>query len=256
MAVSIFEFCLVRKNALQGLNVKIRNIISAMARASFGVYLIHPLVMALCGDVMSNNGVMIQMIAGAVLYFTLSLDETENTLTARNGQPLQLNLPLGKERSLVFNIGPEEGKVEIQANKDSREINLYRQVSNDNGEKFSLPYVRFSDPLKRNFAALMFAVLLICIMAAWNIRCRALRHADREAAVDGRVGAIELLRFNIALCVVVHHYCGLTPGGYLGVDFFFLLSGYLLMRHNKTHERRKYRLPLQRSGIQNNAICV
>lgn len=49
-----------------------------------------------------------------------------------------------------------------------------------------------------------------------------------------RFGEVELMRFLAAMMVLnVHTRCyagcdSLVPGGYLGVEFFFLLSGYLM----------------------------
>ncbi len=183
------------------------------------------------GDWFDPQGIVVNLAEGG-----WTLDETENTLTATNNQSLQLNLPFGKERSLVFNIGPEEGIVEIHGAQNNQEIDLHREESNDYGEAFSLPCVRFIDPLKRELASFAFIVLLILAMAACNIHCRR-AHRGQGLIKAGRNGAIELLRFYIALCVLVHHYCGLTPGGYLGVDFFFILSGYLLMQYYKTREK-------------------
>lgn len=53
---------------------------------------------------------------------------------------------------------------------------------------------------------------------------------------QGRNGEIELWRIIVACAIVFHHsynlaWPGIVCGGYVGVEFFFLLSGYLLARH-------------------------
>lgn len=56
-----------------------------------------------------------------------------------------------------------------------------------------------------------------------------------------RNGNIELLRFLFSMGIVFHHISAFYPqvpyiGGYLGVDFFFMISGAFLARNNKVYE--------------------
>lgn len=72
MTTSLFGFCIVREDRLRHLNARLRNAVAMLASVSFGIYLIHPMVMTICGDVLSNNGSLPQMVLGAVIYFALS----------------------------------------------------------------------------------------------------------------------------------------------------------------------------------------
>lgn len=159
------------------------------------------------------------------------LNESDNTLISVNGQSLQMRLSKGMERRLVFNIGPEEGNVDVRVGGRVLEWDLCREETNDVGESFLLPYVRFSNPIKLTLAALGGLFILAVVMGLCNMRCR----SNMKTPPNNRNSAIELMRFFIALCVLLHHYSGLTPGGYLGVDFFFVLGGFLLMRHFTMH---------------------
>lgn len=58
-----------------------------------------------------------------------------------------------------------------------------------------------------------------------------------------RKGSIELYRFLMALIICLHHfrlYSDALPygGGYLAVDFFFILSGFFLYKHSKQKSRK------------------
>lgn len=157
-----------------------------------------------------------------------SFGEEENILTDTAGAPLELNLPIGRDRFLVFNVGPEEGNVNISVNQSAFEHDLYRAERAELGERIYLPYVRFSNKTKLSAASACVLFLLMGAMLACNIY---FKREKGEGRKEGRNSAIEFLRFFIIMCVVVHHYCGRAPAGYLGVDFFFLLSGFLLMKH-------------------------
>lgn len=74
------------------------------------------------------------------------------------------------------------------------------------------------------FLILLFALMLIALVAFKQNSCSKVQRRK------SRNGNIEFLRFIIIMGVVIHHYCGLAPHGYLGVDFFFILSGYFLMQ--------------------------
>lgn len=72
MVTSLFVFCMVQEDRLRHLNARLQNAVAMLASVSFGIYLIHPMVMTLCGDALSNTGSLLQMVMGAIIYFALS----------------------------------------------------------------------------------------------------------------------------------------------------------------------------------------
>ena len=63
---------------------------------------------------------------------------------------------------------------------------------------------------------------------------------------------VELFRFIMSIIVCLHHfrlYSDALPygGGYLAVDFFFILSGYFLYMHGKRNEKNNERKPLKQT---------
>lgn len=72
MATSLFGFCMAQEDKLRRTAPRLRNLTAVLASVSFGIYLIHPMVMTLCGNALSNHGSFPQMILGAAIYFTLS----------------------------------------------------------------------------------------------------------------------------------------------------------------------------------------
>lgn len=71
MCSSLFGCCAVYKDKLQGWSVTTKRCMAALGGISFGVYLIHPLVMDMFGYRYSNTGNILQMTLGAVMYFAL-----------------------------------------------------------------------------------------------------------------------------------------------------------------------------------------
>ena len=61
-------------------------------------------------------------------------------------------------------------------------------------------------------------------------------NSSKKVHLSTRNGFIELCRFIFAMCIVSHHFLLLPTqsehypliGGYIGVEFFFILSGYFL----------------------------
>lgn len=72
MATSLFGFCMAQEDKLRRTAPRLRNLTAVLASVSFGIYLIHPMVMTLCGNALSNHGSLLQMVMGAAIYFILS----------------------------------------------------------------------------------------------------------------------------------------------------------------------------------------
>ncbi len=158
------------------------------------------------------------------------LQEKEDVLTDTEGNMLELKLPSGAERVLIFNIGPNEGIVHVSVNRNTLEWNLYSEEAIDYGGSFQLPYVHFSNKVKLSIAALSILALSAVVMLTFNFYFRK-KNPRYEGIRQEKNPAIEFLRFFIIMSVVLHHFFWYSSAGYLGVDFFFLLSGFLLMSY-------------------------
>ena len=169
------------------------------------------------------------------------LNEEVDTLTDTTGNALELKLPIGMKRTLIFNVGPEEGIVDVYVNQNLLEWNLYREKSIDFGEEFQLPYVRFSNKIKLNMVAIFILVLLTAAMLAANLYLKRRNPQDRKIQ-NNKNSAIEFMRFFFIMAVVLHHFFWYSSAGYLAVDFFFLLSGFLLMQYY-TKDTTAYEAP-------------
>lgn len=153
-------------------------------------------------------------------------DSQKCVYVAKKNLPLKLHLPEGNDKSITFNVGPTCGNIIISNGKNENRINLSDYEELPMGKSIEL----FADlnPLKVNqdvlgalvIVAIFILMLMVCVTG----------HKDLRTNKTTRNGSIEFLRFVIIIGVVVHHYCGLAPHGYLGVDFFFVLSGVFLMR--------------------------
>ena len=159
-----------------------------------------------------------------------SLQQEEDILTDTAGNVLELKLPVGTERTLVFNIGPDEGIVNVSVGQNVLHWNLYSAETVDYGGSFRLPYIRFGNQVKLGIMALLVCALLATIMLMFNVAFEK-RHYVDKGIPNRKNPAIEFFRFFISISVVLHHFTDWSPSGYLGVDFFFLLSGFLLMKH-------------------------
>lgn len=128
---------------------------------------------------------------------------------------------------MVFNIGPDEGTVDVSVGQKSLEWDLYSAESIDYGGGFQLPYVRFVNLVKLSIATVCVCTFLAMGMFAVNVVFA--KRMPSEKGTNTRNSAVEFLRFFISITVVLHHFTPYSPSGYLGVDFFFLLSGFFLM---------------------------
>lgn len=158
------------------------------------------------------------------------LQEAEDVLTDAEGNALELRLPVGTERTLVFNVGPGEGIVDVSVGENFLQWNLYREETVSYGNGYQLPYVRFTNIRKLSIGTLVVCGLLAVGMFVINIAFGKRNHEEKIGPAR-KNPAVEFLRFFISISVVLHHFTNYSPGGYLGVDFFFLLSGCFLMKH-------------------------
>ena len=163
---------------------------------------------------------------------TWAKNETGTLYTATDDSTLHLKIPSGEKFETTFNVGPEQGKVEVDARGKKIILDLRADAEIEMGKSFELPMLSGCGVsqyvINRNAAIVVGAVAIIMIFAIF------LLHKERKSTKKEntqRNNAVELLRFAIIMCVCVHHYCGYAPGGYLGVDFFFVLGGFLLMQH-------------------------
>ena len=163
---------------------------------------------------------------------TWAKNETGTLYTATDDSTLHLKIPSGEKFETTFNVGPEQGKVEVDARGEKIILDLRADAEIEMGKSFELPMLSGCGVsqyvINRNAAIVVGAVAIIMIFAIF------LLHKERKSTKKEntqRNNAVELLRFAIIMCVCVHHYCGYAPGGYLGVDFFFVLGGFLLMQH-------------------------
>lgn len=156
----------------------------------------------------------------------------EMTYTAVDKSPLTLRLPKGEVCSITFNSGPDTGSVDIGVYHQVIKIDTRADHELEFGQAYDLPVVPIFENadyiLNRN--ALIGFIVMFGIMSL-VIVCMMKGKAKAAQANHNKNGAIEFMRFVMILGVCIHHYCGLMPGGYLGVDFFFILSGFLLMQH-------------------------
>lgn len=159
-----------------------------------------------------------------------NLMEEENVLTDIEGNPLVLNLPIGVERLLIFDVGPNEGVANVSVGTKTMEFNLKNGEPVDYGWSFWLPYVRFSNKIKLGILALCAVAVLTMIMVVALYIER--KHSNVTVVPATKNPAIEFLRFFFMMAVTIHHLSSVhSPAGYLTVDFFFILSGFWLMRY-------------------------
>lgn len=158
------------------------------------------------------------------------LDDVQVTFSAVDESELVLHLPLGSERSLVFTTGPDAGEVWLSVNDIEQNVNLYQEELFELGQSFELPKPDIDAfGLNKNAAVFLVIFTLLMLVYIWGFR---VQESTLEKNTSVKNSAIEAFRFFIIISVVIHHYKTIdAPAGYLGVDFFFILSGFLLMRH-------------------------
>lgn len=158
-------------------------------------------------------------------------DAEENTYTSTGGESFTIDLPLGRDRILVFDSGPEEGLVRLEWDGGAVYWEMRQGDFAEWGKDCVVP-----DPRAQAFGGYVVFVIFFGMLFV-IVGDRKLGNAPAKKTLVRRNGFIELLRFIVCMYVCIHHYAyDWSPSGYLGVDFFFVLSGFLLMRHFNANE--------------------
>lgn len=168
-------------------------------------------------------------------------DEEAFTYRALTSSRITLEIPKGSERTVVFNTGEGQGNILLEISGQTTEYSLSDYTYSDAGMPISITNPQIDSAKNEkicNYSGAIlfcaFAVLLISIIGLL------LDGQSRTRVKTKRNSSIEFLRFVVIMSVTVHHYCALSPNGYLGVDFFFVLSGFLLMSHFTAHYRSEH----------------
>lgn len=159
-----------------------------------------------------------------------------NTFTAVDEQPLLISLPEGKTRTLTFNAGPNEGKATVNVEGEVFEFDFKNEITYELGYPYDLPDLDVASRYEISVNTVLFILVVLSFMIFVSFYLK--QNIDINSIVYiEKSSSIEIMRFLIIMCVVIHHYnANIAPAGYLGVDFFFLLSGFLLMQHYETKQ--------------------
>lgn len=167
------------------------------------------------------------------------LNENNGTYKAIDDQPIELLIPQGKKQVLVFDAGPNCGKVtvNIPGNNTQLEFNMYQDIDNPWGNQYvidNLKTVEKGLSFTRNQVAALALLSITIIFLSISIILK--KDSKENKLHSKRNASVEFLRFAAIMCVVLHHYnVNLCKGGYLAVDFFSILTGFFLMLHFTKH---------------------
>lgn len=157
-----------------------------------------------------------------------TFDPAASTYTANGDQALEIKLPVGEKRTLVFNVGPDEGTAIVEFGDERLEINLYSENALEYGKSFRVPGM---EPVGVNWYILPMVILVVFQALLLFV------NANGGAAYAGRRSrGIEIYRFLFSIVIMLHHIgwqfsFNLFSAGYLAVDLFFIVSGYFMAAH-------------------------
>lgn len=68
----------------------------------------------------------------------LDICEEQDTYTSIDATPLIVKIPQGKQRTITFNVGPEEGEVCVKVGEETLSFNLKQSEVVETGLPFAL----------------------------------------------------------------------------------------------------------------------
>lgn len=180
-------------------------------------------------------------------------DEENATYTATDNTPLMVEIPQGKERTITFNVGPDEGSVRVEMSGEELHFDLNQGASVELGLPFSLPAGSVTE--SRNSNLFLWDVIFAVSFAAFYLLSKETRQrkaADRELWGD-------VLRIICCFVIVLlHNTCNvfdqfrdgntaillINTFTAFAVPCFYMISGaYLLRKSHGVSETLKSRIP-------------
>lgn len=140
-------------------------------------------------------------------------DDTGFLFTAVDESSLYLKIPKGESYGITFDVGPEQGIVQIVVEDEMLEIDLQSDADVEEGLSFDLKMlseIGLGEYEKNRNGAVVICALVI-IMLMFVVFCNGGK--KKSANKKQRNDAVEILRFAMIMCVCVHHYCGYIRGG-------------------------------------------
>ena len=180
-------------------------------------------------------------------------DEENATYTATDNTPLTVEIPQGKERTMTFNVGPDEGSVRVEMSGEELHFDLNQDASVELGLPFSLPAGSVAESRDSNL--FLWAVIFAVFSAAFYMLSKETKQrkaADRELWGD-------VLRIICCFVIVLlHNTCNvfdqfrdgntsillINTFTAFAVPCFYMISGaYLLRKSHGVSETLKSRIP-------------
>lgn len=180
-------------------------------------------------------------------------DEENATYTATDNTPLTVEIPQGKERTITFNVGPDEGSVRVEMSGEELHFDLNQGASVELGLPFSLPAGSVTESRDSNL--FLWTVIFAVFFAAFYL----LSKETRQRKAVGRELWGDVLRIICCFVIVLlHNTCNVFDQFRDGntsillvntftafaVPCFYMISGaYLLRKSHGVSETLKNRIP-------------
>lgn len=181
-------------------------------------------------------------------------DEEEATYTATDDTPLTVEIPRGKERTITFNVGPEEGGVRVELEAEVLYFDLNQSEAVELGMPFNLPGGNV--PARNGTNLLLLSTFIFVVFfVIFYMLCR----EEKERKMASRELWGDVLRIICCFVIVLlHNTCNVFDQFRDGntaillvntftafaVPCFYMISGaYLLRKPQGIEVTLKHRIP-------------
>ena len=180
-------------------------------------------------------------------------DEEQDTYTSIDATPLIVKIPQGKQRTITFNVGPEEGEVCVKVGEETLSFNLKQSEVVETGLPFALQQNTFIDN------GLYGYILLIAIFIVFFVMCYIWRGEKIQKRSFSRELWGDILRIICCFVIVLLHctcnvferfregevaFLLINAFTAFAVPCFYMISGaYLLRKPQGVFSTLKNRIP-------------